>query len=63
MSEEGKKISEKLSIETRIQIVAIILQIGMLCFFIRQTNIFSRQAFFLSEQVETSGSTYQMILG
>ena len=54
MSEEGKKISEKLSIETHIQIVAIIIQIGMLCFFIRQTNIFSRQAFFLAQQVETS---------
>ena len=54
MSVEGKRISEEFSIETRIQIVAIIIQIGMLCFFIRQTNIFSRQAFFLSKQVETS---------
>ncbi len=54
MSEEGKKSSEKFSIETHIQIVAIIIQIGMLCFFIRQTNIFSRQADALFKQVEIS---------
>ena len=54
MSEEGKKISQQFNIETGIQIILMVVQLITLCFFIRQTNVFSRQAFFLSRQVETS---------